>query len=145
MAFSTAPTFRCIVLTPKAKLVDCKTHSVILPAHDGQVGILRNHMPMLVELGLGIMEIKASSEEESEAPCIDRMLLVDGGFASVSQNILTIMAYDVLDPKEIDPAKAQALLEKAQQEDSRTLAQRSRDIRKANLMLQLAQSQPAAS
>jgi F0F1-type ATP synthase epsilon subunit len=68
MAENNLGLFRCVVMTPQAKVLDCKTSSVILTAHDGQVGIWRNHMPMLVELGMGIMEIKAAVIEENDKP-----------------------------------------------------------------------------
>lgn len=122
--------FRCLVLTPQAKVLDCKTPSVVLPAHDGQVGIWRNHMPMLVELGMGIMEIKAAVSEENDKPA-DKFLLVDEGFARISNNVVTIMAYEITSPGDVKPQKAGSPLAQAQEQVP------DRETRKARLLEQL--------
>lgn len=49
--------FHCELIDPTGKLLDCQVTSVVLPAHDGQIGILYNHMPMLCQLGLGTMRV----------------------------------------------------------------------------------------
>ncbi|MBL7214350.1 MAG: F0F1 ATP synthase subunit epsilon [Phycisphaerae bacterium] len=81
--------FRIVLLTPKAKLLDCRCGSVVLPAHDGQTGILRNHCPMLSELGFGIMQV----HEIADRP--DAFFIINGGFVRVSENHVTVLAYDV--------------------------------------------------
>ena len=50
-------TFHCDLIDPTGKLLDCQATSVVLPAHDGQLGILYDHMPMLCQLGLGTMKV----------------------------------------------------------------------------------------
>ena len=50
--------FRCVLMTPEGKVFDCRPGQIILPAHDGLIGILRNHAPMLCELGSGILEVR---------------------------------------------------------------------------------------
>jgi F0F1-type ATP synthase epsilon subunit len=49
--------FHCELIDPTGKLLDCQVTAVVLPAHDGQIGILYNHMPMLCQLGLGTMRV----------------------------------------------------------------------------------------
>ena len=68
MAEECLENFRCVVLTPRAKLLDCKTHSITLPAHDGQMGVWRDHMPMLCRLGLGIMEVHDFVTDDDQTP-----------------------------------------------------------------------------
>jgi F-type H+-transporting ATPase subunit epsilon len=131
--------FHCVVMTPKAKVLECKTPSVILPAHDGQVGIWRNHMPMLVELGLGLMEVKGSDEEGQEHK--DCTLLVDGGFARISQNVLTILTYEATAPEDVTKAKAEQMLAKAQslpETDPESLKHKQHQVRRATLAMQMA-------
>jgi F0F1-type ATP synthase epsilon subunit len=88
-------TFQCVVIAPSGKLLDCASDSVIIPAHDGQRGILRNHMPMFCALGLGIMEIKNVSSELNalQKPLF---LMVNGGFALFASNLLKVVAYDAV-------------------------------------------------
>jgi len=82
--------FRVVLLTPKAKLLDCRCGSVVLPAHDGQLGVLRNHCPLLSKVGFGIMQVR----EIPDRP--DAFFVINGGFARVSENHVTVLAYDVI-------------------------------------------------
>ena len=75
-------TFKFILNTPTAKLLDCRAGAVIVPSHDGQMGILRNHVPMLTKLGLGILQVKDITLEKGR-PGKDRHFLVDGGFVRI--------------------------------------------------------------
>ena len=81
--------FRVILLTPRAKLLDCRAGSLIIPAHDGQRGVLRNHCPMLAKLSLGILQVR----EIPDRP--DAFYILEGGFIRVTENHVTVLAYDV--------------------------------------------------
>ena len=81
--------FRIVLLTPKAKLLEVRAGSLVLPAFDGQLGILRNHSPMLSELGFGIMQVR----EMADRP--DAFFIINGGFVRVSENHVTVLAYEV--------------------------------------------------
>ena len=81
--------FRVVLLTPKAKLLDTRVGSVVVPAHDGQMGILRNHCPTLTELGFGIMQVG----EIADRP--DAFYIIEGGFVRISENHVTVLAYAV--------------------------------------------------
>jgi F-type H+-transporting ATPase subunit epsilon len=100
-------TFRVVLLTPAAKLLDCKAGSVVLPGHDGLMGILRNHAPMLCKLGLGIMEVKQIAGRD------DAFYLIDGGFARVSENFLTVLAYEVTTFEGMDRTEAEQMVSEA--------------------------------
>jgi len=82
-------TFRCVLLTPLGKLLDCKAGSLIAPGDDGLLGILRNHAPMLCKLAQGIVQVRGIVGAE------DAYYLIDGGFLRVSENHATILAHDV--------------------------------------------------
>ena len=81
--------FRVVLLTPKAKLLDTRVGSVVVPAHDGQMGILRNHCPTLAELGFGIMQIRQITDRS------DAFYVIEGGFVRISENHVTVLAYAV--------------------------------------------------
>jgi ATP synthase F1 epsilon subunit len=100
--------FRVILLTPKASLLDCRAGSVILPAHDGQRGILRNHCPMLAKLSLGILQIR----EIVDRP--DAFYILEGGFVRVTENHVTILAYDAMTFEGMDKDQTQKLISDAQ-------------------------------
>ncbi|MEM1446555.1 MAG: ATP synthase F1 subunit epsilon [Planctomycetota bacterium] len=77
--------FHCTVVTPEAQVFDEDVSSVILPAHDGQMGVLALHAPMMVELGQGALTLTKASGG-------DTTLTIDGGFAQVQDNQLVVLA-----------------------------------------------------
>lgn len=129
--------FRVVLLTPRAKLLDCRCGSLVLPAHDGQLGILRNHCPLLSELGFGIMQV----HEISDRP--DAFYIIDGGFVRVSENYATVLAYDVttfegLGMKEVEAMISHAHSVVAGQEYIRT-QQEAIDQKKAKFIVHMAE------
>ncbi|MEM9753600.1 MAG: ATP synthase F1 subunit epsilon [Planctomycetota bacterium] len=80
-----AGSFHCTVVTPEAQVFDEEVASVILPAHDGQMGVLALHAPMMVELGTGALTL-------SKAAGGDATLNIEGGFAQVQDNQLVVLA-----------------------------------------------------
>ncbi|MCK5001000.1 MAG: ATP synthase F1 subunit epsilon [Anaerohalosphaera sp.] len=100
-------TFKCVLMTPEGTLLDCKASAVTLPGHDGSLGILRNHAPMLCKLGLGIMVVRGVVDSN------DSYYLLEGGFARVSQNSLTVLAYDAISLQGMAEDKARDTLARA--------------------------------
>jgi len=87
------PEFRCVVVSPLGKLLDCKATSVVFPAHDGKVGILYNHIPMFCKLDRGVMKITGVPPDVDTPPQVTSVF-IEGGFALLAANVLTIMASD---------------------------------------------------
>lgn len=110
MANSDTRTFHCELIGPTGKLLDCRTTSVVFPAHDGQVGVLVDHMPMLSQLGMGIMRV-APWPESPQAPQEELRFGIDGGFALVAENSVTVIAYSVLPLQNITIEAVQALID----------------------------------
>jgi F0F1-type ATP synthase epsilon subunit len=120
MAATADRTFRCAVIAPAGRLLDCKAVSVVFPAHDGQIGVLYNHMPMFCELGLGVMEVTCARPDEnaqedlSAGRSADKIrLLIDGGFALISSNLFTIIASDAICGRGLEKEKVEQMLEKS--------------------------------
>ncbi|MGO1317787.1 MAG: F0F1 ATP synthase subunit epsilon [Cellulomonadaceae bacterium] len=61
---------------------------VSAPAHDGEIGILPGHSPMLAPLRAGKVRVRAGSGSAQEFE-------VSGGFISVDEDQVTIVADDV--------------------------------------------------
>jgi F-type H+-transporting ATPase subunit epsilon len=112
MANPEQKSFYLELIDPQGKLLEGEATSVVLPAHDGQLGILYDHMPMLCQLGLGVMKVTpAPGDKPQEAPPGDRFFFIDGGSALVAQNTVTVIAYDALDLKDVRPEQIQALID----------------------------------
>jgi len=87
--------FQCVVIAPAGTMLDSPAYSVVIPAHDGLRGIMYNHLPMFCALGLGIMEIRKEKPELKEVQR-PSFFLIDGGFALLAANHLSICAYDAV-------------------------------------------------
>ncbi len=87
-------TFQCSVVTPERAVLECDATFVALPAWDGEVGILRNRAPLLCRLGIGALRIETATERHT--------LFVDGGFAEIAENKLTILTSAARLPEELD-------------------------------------------
>jgi F-type H+-transporting ATPase subunit epsilon len=70
------------VISPESVLFEGETDSVVVPAHDGEVGILTGHAPLMALLGNGELRIGAGS---------GRRFKVNGGFLQVLNNDVRIV------------------------------------------------------
>ena len=144
---TTSRTFHCVVISPAGRLLDCKTVSVVFPAHDGQVGVMYNHMPMFCELGLGMMEVSCvrpdehAQEDLSGRHSEDKIrFLIDGGFALISSNLFTIIASDAVSGRDLEKEKVEQMLEKSQKklaDGALTPQQRQHEVKKNTLLARL--------
>ena len=75
--------FRCVIVTPELQLLDQTATQVILPAHDGQMGILTDRAPVLVKLGRGELSIDVEGGKR-------QTFAVKGGVAQMKDNVLTV-------------------------------------------------------
>lgn len=95
-----ANTFSVSVVTPEEAVVERDDASmVIVPAHDGEIGIMRGHAPILLRLGIGALRVEVADGEKLT-------YYVDGGFAQVVDNRLTVLTEQAKDPAELDAAAA---------------------------------------
>jgi len=83
---------------------------VIARTVEGDVGVLRNHAPLLSLLTDAVVEITAEDGETVIAA-------VDGGFLSVANNRVSILSEHAVLAAEIDTSAAQAELEQARSAD----------------------------
>jgi len=100
-----AKTLHCHVLTPDSAMLECDAISVVLPAHDGQIGFLKNRAPLLCKLGLGELRVV---QEQSE-----QRFFIDGGFAQMLNNELTILTQSAESAEDIDPTDARVAVQQA--------------------------------
>lgn len=74
-----------MVLTPVGPVFEGDAVSVVLPAVDGQVGILAGRAPLIAMLNKGLLVIEQPDD-------VRRGLRVEGGFAEMRDNRLTVLA-----------------------------------------------------
>jgi len=125
-------TFTCSVITPERLALECNARFVAFPAHDGEMGILRNRAPLLCKLGIGLMRIER--EEGSQ------VLFIDGGFAQMVENRLTILTEQAATAEEIDAEATRKDLDEARQskpQDEAGVDSRAKGLARALARLRL--------
>ncbi len=128
-------TFQCSVITPERAVLECGANFVAFPAHDGERGVLRNHAPLLCRMGIGRLRVETPEENHT--------MFVDGGFAQVVGNCLTILTEQAQEAEEIDRDAANKALETARAmkiHDEASSNARQNAIRRAKAQLSLAGS-----
>lgn len=128
-------TFSCHVITPERIVLECDARSVSFPAHDGEMGVLFNRAPMVCKMGIGRLRVESGEGKKT--------LFVDGGFAQVVDNRLTILTQQAKAPAEIDETKAREALVEAKAmkiTDDASYTARSDAIRRAEAQIKLAKS-----
>jgi F-type H+-transporting ATPase subunit epsilon len=126
-------TFHCSVITPERAVLETDATFVAFPAHDGEVGILRNHAPLLYKLGVGVLRVETPEEKHA--------FFVDGGFAQMVENRLTLLTEQAKSVNEIDRAAAERSLDEARSLPAKgeaEIAARQRAVQRARVQIQLA-------
>ena len=128
-----AGTFHVSVITPERAVLETEATSVVFPAHDGEVGVLRNRAPLLYRLGVGLLKVETGAGRQT--------LFIAGGFAQMVDNKLTLLTEQAKEPEKIDRAAAEKALEEARAmkvKDDASLRARDTALRSAKLQIRLA-------
>ena len=80
-----AKTFTCSLVTPDAAVFEGQTTYANLPAHDGQMGIMPGRAPIVVKLGVGVLELTFPDNTA-------KRFNLDGGFAQMQDDKLTLLS-----------------------------------------------------
>ena len=100
-----AETFHCSVVTPERAILETEARFAAFPAHDGEFGILPQRAPLLCRLGIGILRVETADGDHS--------FFVDGGFAQMVDNKLTLLTEQARAATEIERQAALTALEEA--------------------------------
>ena len=126
--------FKCVVVTPERQVLDETISQATIPAHDGQVGILTGHAPLLVKLGTGALRIELAGGQK-------RAFFVDGGVAQMKNNNLTILSTEAIPAGDLSAETARAEYAEAAARvptDDKTRADRQHQMTRAKAMQDLA-------
>ena len=98
---------RLELATPSRLVVSAEVDEVVVPGSEGYFGVLPGHAAFLTTLGAGELVYRQGREEHR--------LVVIGGFAEVSGDQVIILAERAERPEEIDRARAERALQRADQ------------------------------
>nr|YP_010903678.1 ATP synthase CF1 subunit epsilon [Hypnea wynnei]WCH56530.1 ATP synthase CF1 subunit epsilon [Hypnea wynnei] len=121
------------VIAPDKTVWDAKAQEIILPSSTGQLGILKDHVPLLTALDIGVMRVRIDKEWQP--------IILLGGFAEVDNNNITILVNGAEETSNLNIDIAQNNLEEASQalaiaKTNKDKIEATRNLRKARARIQ---------
>src|SRR5438309_986394 len=96
---------QCVVVTPERALLDETVDFVVLPMFDGELGVLPGRAPLIGRLGFGELRTVVGRTVHR--------YYIDGGFAQVRANVVTVLTSKAMPAEEIKLASAEESLKSA--------------------------------
>ena len=105
--------FKIEIVNPeKSFLVQEDVSEVVVPAFEGEMGILKDHIPIISFLKPGIIKIFSKSGNEN--------YYVEDGIVEFKSNNLSILTSNILNIVDLDKSKYENLLKNAEEEANKT-------------------------
>lgn len=94
------------VVTPHGQLLSEDVSEIVMPATEGEIGVLPGHVPLLTLLDIG----KLTFQKDGKATDV----FLNSGYAEVARDKVTILAESAEIAKDIDMARAEASQKRAE-------------------------------
>jgi F-type H+-transporting ATPase subunit epsilon len=94
-------TFKLELVSPEKLLLSRAVEMAVLPAAEGEMGVLPGHAPMIVALRGGVISV-------TEGGQVTDRLFVGGGFAEVTPDRCTVLADEATPVAQLSRADAEA-------------------------------------
>ena len=123
-----ADPIQLLVITPERQVIDTTAQAVVIPAHDGELGILRDRAPLMCELGIGRLRYTQAGQEHG--------VFIDGGFAQLYHNRVIVLTTRAL-PAELVTSEIVTAAERAAEKPAKTpeeLVERERAQQRASVL-----------
>ena len=105
--------FKVEIVNPeKSFLVKDDVSEVVVPAFEGEMGILKDHISIISFLKPGIIKVLSKSGNEN--------YYVEDGIVEFKNNNLSILTSTILNLADMDKSKQQDLLKQAEEEANKT-------------------------
>ena len=105
--------FKVEIVNPeKSFLVKDDVSEVVVPAFEGEMGILKDHISIISFLKPGIIKILSKSGDEN--------YYVEDGIVEFKNNNLSILTSTIFNLADMDKSKQQDLLKQAEEEANKT-------------------------
>ena len=104
--------FKVEIVNPeKSFLIKEDASEVVVPAFEGEMGILKDHISIISFLKPGIIKILSKSGDEN--------FFVEDGIVEFKNNNLSILTSSIFNLNDLDKSKQQDLLKQAEEESSK--------------------------
>ena len=104
---------QCVVVTPEETALEQESSFVVVPLFDGELGIAPGHSPLIGRLGYGELRLKSADGS------VERYY-VDGGFAQVADNAVTVLTGRLTPAADLDTSNIEAQLQESLQKPGNT-------------------------
>ena len=117
--------FKIEIVNPeKSFLLKEDVTQVVVPAFEGEMGILKDHISIISFLKPGVIKVNSNNENNS--------FYVDDGIVEFKDNTLSILTSDIFDLKNSDKVKIRDMIKEAE----KNLADEKLDDQKRFIMSQ---------
>ena len=104
--------FKVEIVNPeKSFLIKSDVSEVVIPAFEGEMGILKDHISIISFLKPGVIKIFFKSQEEN--------YFVEDGIVEFRNNNLSILTSSIFNIKDMDKSKINDVIKKAEHELSK--------------------------
>ena len=104
--------FKIEIVNPeKSFLLKEDVTEVVVPAYEGEIGILKDHISIISFLKPGVIKVISKSVEEK--------FYVDDGIIEFKDNNLSILTSSIINLKDLDKNKIDELLRQAEEVNSK--------------------------
>ncbi len=100
-------TLHCTLITPEGLAFEGDVDFVVIPAGDGEMGILPHRAPLMCELGVGGLRMRTGHNVQA--------WFVDAGFAQVLDNQVRILTQQAIPREKLDRADVLRMLAEVRQ------------------------------
>ena len=97
------------LVSPDRLLMSVEADSVAMPGMEGDFGVLPGHAPFISALRAGIITVEGSNESVGQ-------VYIDGGFAEVVADRLTVLAEEAVPVDDMDRANIEQRIQEANDE-----------------------------
>ncbi len=97
--------FKVEIITPEKLILKSEANEVTIPSYEGQMGILRDHIPLITFLRPGVISIQNQEEEK---------YFLEEGTVEFSNNNLLILTSKVYNLDDLNQSAIKDLLDQAE-------------------------------
>ncbi|MGZ9006026.1 MAG: F0F1 ATP synthase subunit epsilon [Burkholderiales bacterium] len=108
-----APTLHVDVVSAEESTYSGEAEFVVLPGEEGELGVYPRHTPLITRIKPGVVRIKPAAGGE------EVLIFVAGGLLEVQPSIITVLADTAIRGPDLDEARANEALRKAEEARSR--------------------------
>ena len=98
--------FTLEIISPDRTILKIETNEVVIPAFEGEIGILKDHVPLITFLRPGLIKIKENSENS---------YFVENGTVEFSNNNLLILTSTAKELSKLDKNIVEKMIKEAEE------------------------------